>query len=214
MSIKSILIAGLASLFANSVSAATVEYSDYLSWTDDVSGLITTETYNGYDFSGGGLNYVDNGTSITFGAITYTLETYGQIFGVDKNLNYDAAYHKSNYLGWQSASLSSTLRITLASYTNAIGFNFGQVYSEAQPMIVTLGNGDSFTLTGLSNAYSFFGAVSTSAFNTFTITGQPYPTIDNLSVGPSVAAPVPEPESYSLFLAGLLLAGFLRRSRS
>ncbi|WP_157381507.1 PEP-CTERM sorting domain-containing protein [Methylophilus sp. 5] len=213
MSIKSIFMAGLLSLFANSVLAATVEYSDFSSWSDDVSGLITTETYNGYDFTGGGLNYVDYGTSTTLGGITYTLETYGQIFGVNKNLNYDAAYHKSNYLEWQNAGSASTLTITFASYTNAIGFNFGQLYGDVQPFTVTLGNGDSFTLTG-NTAYAFFGAVSTTAFNTLKITGQPYPALDNLSVGPAVAAPVPEPESYGMLLAGLLLTAFVvRRSR-
>lgn len=213
MSIKSIFIAGLVSLFANSVSAATVEYSDFLSWSDDVSGLITTETYNGYDFTGGGDNYVGYGASATLGGITYTLNSGGQIFGINKNWSDDAAYHKSNYLEWQDGGAATTLTITLASYTNAISFNFGQLYAESQPFTVTLGNGDSFSLTGLSNAYSFFGAVSTTAFNTISISGQPFPTLDNLSVGPSVAAPVPEPESYSMLLAGLLLAGLVKRNR-
>jgi len=213
MSMKSVFIAGLLSFAANSAFAATTEYADFSSWSDDVAGIITTETYNEYDFTGGGTNNVFYGTSTTLGGITYTLDNDGQLYGVNKNLDYDAAYHKSNYLEWQSGIPTNTLTITLASYTNAVGFNFGQFYGDAETFTVKLGNGDTFTLLG-STTYSFFGAISTAAFKTVSITGLPYPTLDNLSVAPAVAAPVPEPETYGMLLAGLFLAGLsVRRNR-
>ena len=210
MNIKSIVIAGLLSLSATSAFAATTDYSDFTSWSDDIAGVITTETYNGYDFTGGGSNFVNYGTGTTLGGITYTLGNGGTFFGINKNLDYDAAYHKSNYIEWEGGSPTNTLTITLASYTNAIGFNFGQFYGEADTITVTLGNGDTFTPTG-NTAYSFFGAISTSAFKTLTITGSPYPTLDNLSLGP--VAVVPEPETYGMMLAGLGLMGFIARRR-
>jgi len=208
MNFKSIVVAGALLFSANTVFATTVSYSDFSSWSDDVSGVITTETYNGYDFTGGGSNYVSYSSSTILGGITYTLDN-GTIFGINKNSSYDAAYPKSNYLEWQGGA-NNTLTITLASYTNAIGFNFGQFYGDVTPFTVTLGNGDSFTLNS-NTAYSFFGAIATTAFKTLSISAQPFPVLDNLSVGPAVTMPVPEPESYGMMLAGLLLTAFVVR---
>lgn len=210
---KSILLAGLLTFTANTVFAASTVYSDFDSWSDDVTGLITTDTYNSYDFTGNGNNAVLYGGGMTLGGITYSVDSDSVIFGVNKNLNYDAAYHKSNYIEWESGVGASTLTVTLASYTNAIGFNFGQFYGVANQFTVTLGNGDAFTASG-NEVYSFFGAISTTAFKTFTISGQPYPTLDNLSVGPMALAPVPEPETYGLMLAGLALMGLVARRKS
>lgn len=209
---KSIFFAGLLALTANTVFAASTTYSDFASWTDDVGGLITTDTYNSYDFTGGGNNFSYYGSGVTLGGITYSIDGDGSIYGINKNLDYDAVYHKSNYIEWESSAPSSTLTVTLASYTNAIGFNFGQFYGEAANVVVTLGNGDIFTTAG-NSAYAFFGVISSTVFNKFTISGALYPSIDNLSLGPIALAPVPEPETEGLMLAGLVLLGAVARRK-
>lgn len=206
MRIQSTLLAGLLALSASSAFATTTTYSDVLSWADEVSGIITTDTFNGYDFTGASGHSFGSGT--TLGGITYS--TSDQFFGVEKALHYDAAYHNSNYIEWQN---NVDLTITLPTYTKAIGFSFGEFNGESVTFTVKLGNGDIYTGVSASNAYSFLGAISDTAFNTLTISSdKPYPTLDNLSVGPAVAS-VPEPETYGMMLAGLGLMGFVASRR-
>lgn len=118
MSIKSIFVVGALVLSANTAFASTVKYTDYSSWTDDVAGVITTDTFNEYNFTGSGSNFVNFGSSTILGGITYSTDG-GTIFGINKNLGYDATYLKSNYLEWENDG-KNTLIITLSAYTNGI----------------------------------------------------------------------------------------------
>ena len=211
MNSKSIVIAGLLTLSASSVYAATTNYSDFTSWSDDISGIIITDTYNGYDFTGGGNNFVNYGGGTTLGGITYSTNNGDTLFGINKDWLFDDLYLKSNYLTWTYGSPNNSLTISLGSNTKAIGFNFGGYFGNALPITVTLGNGDMFIANGISNAFAFVGAISDTYFNTLTISAPDYPTLDNLSLGPVVA--VPEPESYALFLAGLGVMGAIARRR-
>ena len=218
MKFKSFVAAGLLTLSASSVFAATTNYTDITSWSDDIAGIITTDTYNSYDFTGGGSNIVVFGNSTTLGGITYTTNESSTILaGLTKDFPGDASYLKSNFLTWVTTDPLSqqfpfgSLTISLNSYTRAIGFNFGSLAGFEIPIIVTLGNGDSFLASGNPNAFAFSGSISDTYFNTLTISAPFLPTLDNLSLGPVVA--IPEPESYALFLAGLGVMGAIARRR-
>jgi len=211
MNFKTIL-AALVMISTTSIAyAATSTYSDFTSWSDDISGIVTTDTYNGYNFTGGGANFVNYGSGTTLGGITYTTNNGDTLFGINKNWTADASYFRSNYLNWDYGSPNNSLTITLGSYTKAIGFNFGGYDGSPLTFSVHLSNGDSFTATGNSNSFAFLGAISDTAFNKVTISAPNYPGLDNLSLGPVVA--VPEPETYGMMLVGVGLIGFMVRRR-
>jgi len=205
---KTIVLAVVIGLAGMSAQAATTTYSDFDSWTDNLTGIVTLDTFNGYDFSNGD-GYRFFGPSTTLGGVTYSIGS-GALYGVSNLLNYDAPYHTSNYLEWQGGT-PNTLTITLAGNTNAFSIKIGQFYGAGDTYNIQLGNGDSFTVNG-GSAYSFFGAISTTAFSTIQITGNAaFPTIDNLGLG--LVAAVPEPETYAMLLAGLGLMGGIARRR-
>ncbi|MRR51661.1 MAG: PEP-CTERM sorting domain-containing protein [Rhodocyclaceae bacterium] len=202
---KKILFVASLALASATAQASSASYSDFLSWADEVAGIVTTDTFNSYSFG----ESSSLGTSVTLGANSFSIDG-GQLYGNGKALSYDAPYHSSNYLEWQNNN-PNTLTITLGDYTQAFGVNYGQFYGVAGSYSVVLGNGDSFTVDG-NTGYSFFGVISTAAFKTIKITASDFPTIDNLSVGPVAA--VPEPGTYALMLSGLGLMGLVGRRRS
>lgn len=193
---------------AMSAQASSTVYTSFDDWTDNLQGVATVDTLNNYgNFTTSGIESLGN--SVTLGAITYSIEQ-GQLYGVTTALNYDAPYHTSNYLEWQSGT-PNTLTLTLSGNTNAFGIKIGQFYGTASNYQIAFGNGDSFNVAG-STGYTFFGAISTTAFSTIKITGSDFPTIDNVALGTVTA--VPEPESYAMLLAGLGLMGAIARRRN
>ena len=76
------------------------------------------------------------------------------------------------------------------------------------------------TQTFVATPTSFLGFVSTGAIATLVFsTSQPgsfvFPAVDNLTIAMARVTPIPEPHTWSLFLAGLAVLGYCaRRSRS
>ena len=206
---KKLLLVLTLGLVPMTVYPAPTVYSDYSSWASATGSSFTTETYDTYDFSGGGLNYRFLGTQTTLGSTHYDYGSQGTavgIFGVSAAYSGDATYHLSNYLEWQ---VGGVLKITLAGPVTSIAFDFGDVGSgPAGKFEVAIGS-SIYSATGIQDQYGFFGIVSDTSFNTITISSNlSYASIDNLRV-----AAVPEPETYAMLLAGLGLVGALARRR-
>lgn len=206
---KQLISAIALSAAAFSAQAATTGYTDFDDWSDNVVGIYSTDTFNGYNFTSGAGDFVYYGTSVTLGALNYSINA-GELFGINKNWAPDASYHTSNYLHVQNAT-PSTMTISLGGTTNAFSLKLGEYFGTPSNFNVTLSNGDSFTVAG-GSAYTFFGVVSTTAFSSVKISGPLYPSIDNVSYG--TITPVPEPETYAMLLGGLALMGALARRRS
>ena len=200
------VLLGAGLLMADSASAVTTYYSNQSDWTSAVTG-ITTETYESYAWNYSGGDYLYNKPSVALGGITYSFA--GNIYGTNSNvvLN-DAPYLSGKYLLWQNSP--NLMTVTLPNPVNAIAFKYGDFFGGSKNLSVSLGNGDSTTVGTLSNSYAFFGAVSDTAFASFSLdAGNNFLIIDDLS---RAATPTPIPGALVLFGSGLLgLVGIGRK---
>jgi hypothetical protein len=186
---------------ASIAGATSITYSDRSAWTAALSASPNIVTFEGW-----GPDSVPAGyTSVTIDGVQFDAP---QIYLIDPSWPTDAPYHTSDYLSWQQGlAVGGTLTITLPSLVNAFGLDFGTFGTAQGALSMQFGDGtDSYTLNGNQFAYTFFGIVSDTAFNTVTLSSpSTYPTIDNVSYGggPTSPAPVPEPASLMLFGSGL-----------
>lgn len=187
--------------FGAASSAAPIIYTDRAAWEAAISG-VTTETYDTYGWVADHA-LVING-SIDVGGITYTAP--GRLAAVPASGG--AAYHTSAYIEWQNPA---SLTIDLPTLVRAVAFDIGEYRGGVGTYGVTLGNGDVADITGILNAYKFFGIVTDTSFDTIQLTSSVlFPTLDNLSYEVE-ASPVPEPASLILFGSGLIALASRRR---
>lgn len=193
-----VVLLGAGLLMASSAGATTTFYSNQIAWTSAVTG-ITTETYESYAWNSPGCDYLYNLPIVALGGITYSFP--GQIFGTNSNVvTSDAPYLSGKYLLWQNSP--NPMTVTLPNPVNAIALKYGVFNGGLKNLSVSLGNGDSTTVGTLLNSYAFFGAVSDTAFTSFSLnSGNSFMIIDDLS---RAATPAPIPDALVLFASGLL----------
>jgi hypothetical protein len=204
MHIKSVAFA--AALFAATfdvASAGTVTYSDQTLWNAAVT-VTGGDNYNSYAWTSSGGTFF--GTSVNLGGIVYNDNT--ALYGIGPALKYDANYlQASNFLDFEGSP--AILTITLPSPVTAIAFNLGEFYGLANQFTVAL-DGTSFTASGSTNAYVFFGAVSDAPFSSVTITTNELGALDNLVLGNGAAvSAVPEPSTWAMMILGFCGLGLL-----
>ncbi|HOW76803.1 MAG TPA: PEP-CTERM sorting domain-containing protein [Candidatus Competibacteraceae bacterium] len=194
--------------FSTQSFGVTIYYNDRSIWASAVSNIFT-EDYESYAWSPPGGGYF--GSNVSLGGITYS--SGGAIFGVGPSVSYDAPYLLTNYLEWQSYQYPLT--ITFTGLIRAVAFDYGEFYGNAGlNLSVSLGNGDSTSVSTVSNSYAFFGAISDTAFGSLTLSqSRDFALIDNLSYGQITPSSVPEPASLALLGLGLAGLGFTRRRR-
>lgn len=196
--------------FASIAGATSITYSDRSAWDAALSASPNIVTFEGRGPSGSPASY----TNVTIDGVGFAAP---QIYIIDPSWPTDAPYHTSDYLEWQQGlAVGGTLTITLPTLVNSFGVDFGTFGTAQGALTMQFGDGsDSYTLNGNQYAYTFFGIVSDTAFNTVTLSSpSTYPTIDNVSYGSGPASPAPVPEPASLVLLGSgLVAAVARRRR-
>jgi hypothetical protein len=153
----------------------------------------------------------------TAGSYTYRAATPDSFFGAGSAAN--------PWLSTNTAADSITFS-NFAAGVSAIGGFFvgsdvnGAFTSGSLTLLATDGVGATSTQTIAGGVTSFLGFVSTTSMTSLVLSAvQPaggflWPAADNLTLAISpVAVPVPEPETYALFLSGLGLLGIFGRRR-
>ena len=206
------------------VSAGITTYSSASAWAAAVSSP-STVTFNGFT----GIDDVVEGQSYSEGGVTFSLSGTRTMDGLGPSFDGAAAgtYYGNGYLLWVCnnpvvgcSSNSNPLTVTLPSASDAIGFDFAE-FSGLADTFTIVADGQTFTEATTVGGEAFFGLTDTNTFTSFTITdlntstsGDPFPTIDNLSYATSLSSvAVPEPASLALFGAGLFGAALLRRRK-
>jgi hypothetical protein len=134
-----------------------------------------------------------------------------------------ASYGSSFFSGQTGdSSIPSDVIVTLAG-ANAISFTYGSyIATPNSPVTMVLNDGEIFSQNLPSNAgidTSFVGFVSQTpitsiTFSTISGNAESGPYAYSLDItGFSLAAPVPEPETFAMMLAGLGLMGVIARRR-
>jgi hypothetical protein len=175
---------------------------------------------------------VTNSGIDTFAGLSITSATPGPLTRSAGSYGYTATATTNDFFGagstadpWLSVA-TSTDSIRFSNFTggtmSAIGGNFfnsnldGLFAAGNITLVATDASGATLTqtITGASSG-SFLGFTSTSAITSLVVTavqptsGSLWPTVDNLTL----AAAVPEPETYAMLLAGLAMLAALARRR-
>ena len=189
-------------------TASVTIYTSRSAWTAATSG-VTTADFNGIASVGSFVGY-GSGPAVIDG-LTFTSN--------DSMFVIDPAYYGFPYPdGFFNADYTVPNVVTIAlpgSYT-AVGFDFGSLFSGGASFDVTLGGLGPFTVSSTGSTadgvLDFAGFISTTSFNTVTLSmpdAPNYNAVDNFSYG---GAAIPEPASIALLGSGLLgIAGVLRR---
>ncbi len=211
MFIRKLTQVAISSLFlVTSAQAATTFYSNEAAFLSASGGSLTFESFENASMA--------SATSVSFpgGSFDCSGSSYCPgFYGISSLFA---------HTGVQSVYFASpdSATFTFSSAINAFGIHIGGAGDVAvNTMTAMLGNGDSgLALNNYSGPYTvfgtndvFFGAISSTPFTTVTFIPNNRDDgifFDSMHYG---TAPVPEPESYAMMLAGLGLVGLLARRR-
>lgn len=202
MKVSTWLLAGAAILAAVPAGAATTIYSTRAAFNAAAGGGLSLESFETPVATSGSLTYAG-----------FTVTEVGGIPGIAHSsvvsLVPAALSDGQFYINYDDND-PSVLTFVFNTAINAIGFNLA--FDGAQT--ATFGGGVTGSLALAANTNGFFGAISDTAFTTFTIdvSGGPNVGIDALAFGTAATAGVPEPATWAMTIAGFgLLGGALRR---
>ena len=206
-------IAVLAAMTAGSVTHATV--TSYSTWGayNAATSSNTTIDFEAQQTSGGSGGATYYGSSLTVGGVTFT-DNADRLFVL--SAGYYGDPFTSNYLN--NNAVGSQINVNFVNPVYGFAMDLGTIYNwGGGPLQLTFnfaGSSETINLPGVLNNHgaplSFSGFTSDSAFSSISISD---PTnglaIDNFTF--ASAAPVPEPETYAMLLAGLGLIGAIAR---
>jgi hypothetical protein len=190
-----------------STATSVTIYTSRAAWTAATTG-VTTADFNGIASVGSFVGY-GSGPAVIDG-LTFT--SNDSMFVIDPayyGFPYPDGFFNADY------NVPNIVTIALPGSYNAVGFDFGSLFSGGASFDVTVGAIGPITVTSTGSTQDgvlgFAGFVSSTPFNTVTLSMPDAPTynaVDNFSYGSSV----PEPGSIALLGSGLLgVAGILRR---
>jgi hypothetical protein len=212
--------AAISCLAASSFAAPTV-YSDRSSFMSAVGTTVTDNYTNpGYSIPAGQAALSDAAMSAVLGQTTYTTTGFSNWNNVNSNLGlYCSGCNASFRLGFTSTSVGNSSGVYGMGFDIYISYGFyayvtyGDDSTSSLAMPYSINNGDFFGLTSANGIKSVNFGLANGGAVPGGITG--YLQIKNLTVAgaPAPAAPVPEPESYTMLLAGLATMGGIARRR-
>lgn len=163
-------------------------------------------------------------TDSTPSPLTRSAGAYSYTAAATTNSFFGAGTTANPWLSTNTANDAMTLS-TFSAGVQAVGGNFfgsdlnGLFKTGNITLTATDASGSvTQTIVGASVS-SFLGFVSSGAMTSLTVASvQPagqflWPTLDNLTLAKSAVAPIPEPETYALMLAGLAATAFVARRR-
>lgn len=216
---KPLVLAALVCTAGASQAALTV-YTTQASFLAAVTAP-GTDTFTGFNI----LNSTPSPITRSAGAYGYTATT-NNLSTVGAFGFYGGGTSADPYLSTNNAADTMSFG-TFTGGASAIGGNFfasnvGGLYTTGSVTVTAFDtSGSVFRTIAPTGALtgSFLGFVSTTAVTSLTVASvQPsattfvWPTVDNLTL--AAVAPVPEPGTYALMLAGLGLVGFAARRRA
>lgn len=202
------VVLAMCALSTFSTATSVTIYTSRAAWTAATSG-VTNADFNGIATVGSFVSY-GSGPAVIDG-LTFT--SNDSMFVIDPayyGFPYPDGFFNADY------TLPNIVTITLPGSYTAVGFDFGSLFSGGATFDVTLGGIGTLTVSSTGSTQDgvlgFAGFISTTSFNTVTLSmpdAPSYDAVDNFSYG---GAAIPEPASIALLGSGLLgIAGILRR---
>lgn len=181
-----------------SAQAQVTQYSSQASFNAATSGL-TTFNFNGYAPPGKAQQY---SSGLTVNGVTFTGSPVA-LFVLDAGYAGQDPFSGSQFL---TTTQHEALNVALTPGTTAFGAYFSNRASSDGATITALVNGQSFTFAEPNTSTSAFaGFTSSLPITSLSFSGGTYGvTLDNVSVGSTTPAPVPE--ASTTVSLGLLLA--------
>jgi hypothetical protein len=204
---KAIMGSAIVAAFSSAANANVTAYTNEALYEAATTGTTTT-TFGGVNTFGNITWAIPNNVG-TITANPFAVRPYVPSYGWPTS---------SPAMVFNSSGYKDTITLTFNQPLRGVGLDFGVAYNWAGGTTVVFDvDGQSFTTTpGLTyNGVkpSFLGFVSDTAFNKLTITDNTGGFAFDKLVTSTGVAPIPEPETYALMLAGLGLLGVAARRR-
>lgn len=208
----------LAALFlvTNASHAAITVYTSLVSFSAAISAA-GTDTFTGLSTVASTPTPVVRTTDVG-AAYSYTVDAgpAGSLYGAGTTAGPFLSTNAYN----DTLTLSSFASGIVGVGANFFGTNIDGAYTLGGITVTATDASGTVTQTITAAVQnSFLGFVSSTGMTNMTIVGVQtggaflWPTVDNLAMGKSVTAPIPEPSTYALMLAGLATLGFAARRR-